>query len=201
MTLLIPSRLAIGRVDVERLLGDLDAPLLRQVVERPHVVKAIGELDQDDPDVVDHRQEHLAEVLGLALLARGERDRANLGDAFDDVRDLRAEELGDTLGGGQRVLDDVVEQTGGDRDHVELHVGQEVGNFERVNQIRLPRMADLSLVLERGEDVRPPEQLEVRVRAVAPHFVEERRRTESCRLVSKASGRPRKSRPCVPPSS
>ena len=46
--------------------------LLGQVLQRAHVVQAVGELDQDDADVVDHGQEHLAEVLGLALLGGGE---------------------------------------------------------------------------------------------------------------------------------
>ena len=155
-----------GRVDVERLLRDLDAPLLRQVVQRPHVVQPVGELDQDDADVIHHRQQHLAEVLGLALLARRERNRADLGDALDDVGDLGAEELGDALGRRQRVLDDVVQQAGGDGHDVELHVREEVGDFERVNEIRLAGMAHLSLVLEGGEDVRPPQELEVRLGAV-----------------------------------
>ena len=144
------------RVDVARLLGDLDAALLRQVAERPHVVQPIGELDEDDADVVHHREQHLAEVLGLPLLARREGDRADLGDPLDDVGDLGAEELLDALDGRQGVLDDVVEQAGGDGDDVQLHVGQEVGDGERVDEVGLPRMADLSPVLEGREDVGPP---------------------------------------------
>ena len=46
-----------------RLLG-------RHRVERAHVVQAVGELDQDDAHVARHRQQHLAEVLGLRVLAR-----------------------------------------------------------------------------------------------------------------------------------
>ena len=136
-------------------------------------MQPVGQLDEDDADVVDHRQEHLAEVLGLALLARRKRDRADLGDALDDVGDLRAEELRDALDGGQGVFDDVVEQAGGHRHHVELHVRQEVGHFERVHQVGLPGMAHLSLVLEGREDVRPPQQLEVGIRAVAPDFLDQ----------------------------
>jgi hypothetical protein len=105
-----PEAVGDRRVDVERLLGDLDAPLLGQVVERAHVVEPIGELDEDDADVVHHRQQHLAEVLGLPLLARRERNGADLGDAFDDVGDFGAEELVNALRGRQRVLDDVVEE-------------------------------------------------------------------------------------------
>ena len=157
-----------GRVDVERFLRDLDAALLRQVVQRPHVVQPVGELDQDDADVIHHRQQHLAEVLGLALLARREGDRADLGHALDDVGDLGAEELGDPLGRRQRVLDDVVQEAGGHRHDVELHVRQRVGDLERMHQVGLAGMAHLALVLEGGEDVRPPQELQVGLRDCRP---------------------------------
>ena len=55
-----------------------------------------------------------------------------------------------------RVLDDVVEQAGGDRDDVELHVGEQVGDLQRVDEVGLAGVADLSLVLEGGEDIGPP---------------------------------------------
>ena len=148
-------------------------PLLGQVVERPHVVQPVGELHEDDADVVHHRQQHLAEVLRLPLLARRERDRAQLGHPFDDVGDVGAEELLDALDRGLRVLDDVVEEPGGDRHDVELHVGEEVGHLERVDQVRLPGMADLSLVLEGREDVRPPQQLDVGLGVGRPDLFDE----------------------------
>ena len=136
-------------------------------------MQAVGELDEDDADVVDHREQHLAEVLRLPLLARRERDGADLGDALDDVGDLGAEQLLDALDRRERVFDDVVEQAGGDGHGVELHVGQEIGDGERVDEVGLAGMAHLSPVLERREDVGPPEQLDVGVRAVGPDFFEE----------------------------
>ena len=78
-----------------------------------------------------------------------------------------------TLDGGERVLDDVVEQAGGDRDDVELQVGQEIGHLERVHHVRLARMAHLSLVLEGGEDVGAAQQLEIGIRAVRPDLLEQ----------------------------
>ena len=150
-----------------------DAPLLRQVVERPHVVQAVGQLDEDDADVVDHREQHLAEVLRLALLARRERNGADLRHPLDDVGDLGAEQLLDALDRGQRVLDDVVQQAGGDGHRVQLHVGQEVGHRQRMDQIGLAGVAHLSPVLEGRKDVGPPQQLDVGVRAVGPDFFEE----------------------------
>ena len=107
-----PEPVGNGRVDVERLLGDLRPPLLGQMVEGPHVVEPVRELDQDDADVIHHRQQHLPEVFSLTLFARGKRNRPDFRDALDHVRDLGAEELGDTLRRRQRVLDHVVEQAG-----------------------------------------------------------------------------------------
>ena len=143
------------RVDVARLLRDADPPVFRQVMQRAHVVQAIGELDEDDADVVDHRQQHLAEALRLALLARGELQPRELRHALDDVRHLLAEQLPHPLDGVRRVLDDVVQQPGGDGDHVQPHVGQQVGHLERVHQVGLPGSADLPLVLVRPRTRRP----------------------------------------------
>ena len=168
-----PQPVGDGGVDVERLLRDLDPAILGQVVQRPHVVKPVGQLHEDDPDVIHHRQQHLAEVLGLPLLARRERDGADLGHALDDVRDLGAEQLLDALDGGQGVLDDVVEEAGGDGDRVQPQVGQEVGDLKRVHHVGLARMAHLSLVLEGREDVGAAEQLEVGLGVVRPDLFEQ----------------------------
>ena len=161
------------RVDVARLLRDLDPPLLREMVERAHVVQPVGELDEDDADVVHHGEQHLAEVLRLPLLARRERDGPQLGDPFDDVGDVGAEELLDAPDRGLRVLDDVVQEPGRNRHDVELHVRELVGHLERVDQIRLPGVTDLALVLEGRKDVRPPQQVNIGVRVDPPDFFDE----------------------------
>ena len=83
------------------------------------------------------------------------------------------EQLLDAIDGGQRVLDDVVEQAGGNGDRVEPHVGEDVGHGERVNQVRLPRVAHLSPVLEGRENVGPPQQFDVGFRRIASDFFEE----------------------------
>jgi hypothetical protein len=73
------------RVDLERLGGD---PLLLGAlhrVHRAHVVQPVGELDEDDADVARHREQHLAERLGLRLLARREAKLVELGEAVDEV--------------------------------------------------------------------------------------------------------------------
>ncbi len=79
------------RVDLHRLARLVDAALRRQRRERAHVVQAVRELDQDDPDVLGHRDEHLAQVVALLLGERLELDLAELGDAVDELGDLVAE--------------------------------------------------------------------------------------------------------------
>ena len=79
------------RVDLERLLRLLDLLLLAEVLDRAHVVQPVRELDQDHADVLGHRDDHLAVVLGLRLLARLELDPRQLGDALDELRHLVSE--------------------------------------------------------------------------------------------------------------
>ena len=162
-----------GRVDVEGLPGDALPLLVGDVPEGAHVVEAVGELDEDDADVVHHRQEHAPEVLGLLGLLGREGDAGELGDALDDVGDFGTEELGDPVDGGEGVLDHVMEQAGGHRHGVQSHVDQEVGDLQGMDEVGFARVANLPLVLPGREHVRPPEQLEIGVGAIAADLVDQ----------------------------
>jgi hypothetical protein len=162
-----PQPAGDGGVDVEGLAGDPLAPVLGQVLEGAHVVQPVGELHQDDADVVDHGQQHLAVGLGLALLGRGEGDLGDLGDSLHDVEDVRAEVLLDLLRRGEGVLEHVVEEADRDADRVHAHLGEDRGHLEGVDEVGLAGGADLALVLDRGEDVRLAQDLQVGVGVVA----------------------------------
>jgi hypothetical protein len=168
-----PEAVGDWRIDVARLLRDQDAPLLRQMFERPHVVQAISELHDDDADVVHHRQKHLAEVFGLPFLARCERHGADLRDPLHHVRNGGAEQFLDSADRGQCVLDHVMQEAGGYRHGVELHVREQICHRQRVDQIGLARMPHLPPVLVGGEHVRPPQQFDISFRGVGPDFFEE----------------------------
>ena len=142
------------RVDLQRLLGLVDLLLLRHRLERAHVVQAVGELDQDDPDVRGHRDHHLAVVLGLRLVARLEGDAGQLGHAVDEPRDLLAERRADLLERGARVLDGVVQQRGAQRLGVEPHAGADLRDADRVGDEVLAGLAALVGVVLAGEHER-----------------------------------------------
>jgi hypothetical protein len=88
-------------------------------------VQAVGELDQDHAQVARHRQQHLAEALGLGLLARAELDLVELGDAVDQLDHVAAERLLDLLARERGVLERVVQQRRDDRLGVEAQVGEQ----------------------------------------------------------------------------
>ncbi len=71
--------------------GDPFAMPRRHGVQGAHVVKAVGQLDQDDANVLRHRQQHLAKILGLSIFARLELDLIELGYSVDHVGDGLAE--------------------------------------------------------------------------------------------------------------
>ena len=122
-----------------------------EVLEGAHVVQAVSELDEDDAHVRDHGEQHLADVLRLAVFAVGELDLVDLGDALDDVGDLFAECCRDFFAGDGGVFDGVVEQTGGDGSGVKLHLGEDFGDLERMDDVGLAGGAHLSVVVVDAE--------------------------------------------------
>ena len=154
------------RVDLERLLRLAHLGLLALVLDRAHVVEPVGELDQDHAHVLRHRHDHLAVVLGVGLLARLEARPGQLGDALDELRDLVAELGAHVVRLGVRVLDDVVQQRGGERWVVEMELGADLRDRPGVVHERLAGASRLALVGGRGEAKRPGEELLVDARVV-----------------------------------
>ena len=156
-------------VNFQSFFGDLVLAIGLKMLQRAHVVQPIGQLDEHDADVVDHREHHLAQIFGLLLLAGGEVDFADFGDAFDDVGDLLAEFLANVDDRDRSIFDGIVEQSGGDGDRIHLHFGQDESNFERMDQIRLARGAGLAFVVLQGVVVGFLDDREIVLRTVFLH--------------------------------
>ena len=123
-----------------------------QVAERPHIVQAVRELDDQDPDVAGHRDHHLAHGLGLGGIAV--LDLVQLGHAVDQLGDLVAElaaQLGEGIGG---VLDGVMQQRGADRLVVHAELGEDRGHRQRMGDVRVAAVPPLAGMLRRGDLVR-----------------------------------------------
>ena len=85
-----PQAVGDGGVDLQRLARDPAPRLGRHVLQGLHVVQPVGELDEDHPDVLGRGQDHLAEGLGLGLVAAHVLVAADLGDAVDQLARSRA---------------------------------------------------------------------------------------------------------------
>ena len=133
-------------IDLEGLARDPALLLRWQRGQRAHVVEAVGELDEDDADVLRHREEHFSDVLGLLLLVRERAELAELRHAIDKVRDLLAEAFLDVREAELGVFGNVVEERGLDRDRVEAELGEDLGRGDRVRDEGLARGADLAAV-------------------------------------------------------
>jgi hypothetical protein len=154
------------RVDLERLARLLDLLLLAEVLDLAEVVETVGQLDQDDPHVLGHRNDHLAVVLGLGLLAALERDPRQLSDAVDEARDLVAELGPEVVDVGVGVLDDVVEERGRDRLLVEPELGEDLRDAPGMVDELLAGTSLLPLVGFLREAKRPGDQVAVDRRVV-----------------------------------
>ena len=98
-------------------------------------MQAIGELNQEDAGVVGDGEQELAEILGLLGVLGDEVELAELGEAVDQSADLLAEGLVDLIAGDGCVLDRVVQHGGDDGRIVDLELGQDGGDFERVREV------------------------------------------------------------------
>jgi len=90
-------------------------------------VEAVGQLDQEHPDVPGHRDDQLAVVLRLLLLLALEVDPRQLCDPVDELRDLGAELAPDLVHADARVLHGVVEEGRHDRHAVEPEASADAG--------------------------------------------------------------------------
>lgn len=139
---------AVGdrRVDFQGFLGDAPALFAGEHFEGAHVVQAVGQLDQDHADVAGHGHGHLLEVLGLGLGLGLEVHLGQLADPVDQFRDGLAELRGERFLGDAGVLDHVVQHRGHQTLMVHVHVGEDIGDRQRVGHVRLAAAAALPVV-------------------------------------------------------
>ena len=161
------------RIDVDGLLGGAAARFRRHVADGAHVVQAVGELDQQHAHVVGDRQQELAQVFRLLRLLGDEVELGELGQAFDQAADVLAEQLVDLGAGGVGILDGVVQQRGGDGRIVELEVGQDRRDLERMGEVRVAGGPLLLAMGLHGVDIGAVEQRLVGIGIVAAHPVDQ----------------------------
>ncbi len=149
------------RVDLPGFQRDSGAPLRREMLQGPHVVQPVAQLDDDDPGVFGDGQQQLAVVLHLLFRGGVEGQAGDLGETVHDARDLGAEFAGNVLGADIGVFDHIVQQRGGDGGTVQQLLRQNEGDGNSVGHEVFARHALLPAVSGRAEAERPIHQLQV----------------------------------------
>jgi len=121
----------------------------RKKTERAHVVQPVRKLHHNDANVVDHGEEHFADILSLPRLGSEQIQAADFRDAFDQAGDVRTKPLHDSRRGNAGVFHYIVQQGGAKRRNVQLHVRQDVRHFEGMREVRVSGLAQLRAVLFR----------------------------------------------------
>ena len=154
------------RIDVERLLRRHAAGLGRPIFQRAHVVQPVGELDQQHADVVGDGEQKLTQVFRLLRFLGDEIELFQLGQSLDQNADVVTEQALDLGTGGVGILDGVVEERRGNGGVVELEIGEDRGDLQRVREIRIAGGPFLLAMGPHGVDVGAVEQVLVRRRIV-----------------------------------
>jgi hypothetical protein len=142
-----------GCINLERLARNPSPFLARRVVERAHVVRPVRQLDQNDAHVTRHGEQHLAEGLGLIFFARVEPELVQLGETVDELCDRCTEAFYQLRLGHAAILDGVVQQSGHQGLRIELPFGALRRHCDRMRDVGLAAVAQLSQVRFVGEAV------------------------------------------------
>ena len=178
------------RNDFQRLPGLAGLLLRRQEPHGAHVVQSVGDLDHQHPPVAGHRDDHLADRLGVG---RGpQRHFVELGDAVHQMGHFLTEVGGQLFHRVAGVLDRVVQQRGDQRGGVHAELGQDVGDGKRMGDVRVAGTAHLVGVPLLGHLVRLLQQRQVGLRdeALVHGYQRLQHRVDGAALSGHPAGQP-----------
>src|ERR671920_1660904 len=170
-----PQPVGEGGVYLQGLRSFSQLGLALEVGEGPHVVQPVGELDDDHTHVAAHGHDHLPQRLGLGLLEVARGEPLQFGDPVDYLGDLVSEPAGQLFFGCTCILENIVQECGGDGRRVEAQLGEHVGRSLRMVDEWFAALTGLAPVRRVGRVVGVGDQLLRPLRAVGGHLLDKRR--------------------------
>ena len=125
-----------GSVDLHRLKRLYALFFLGLICHGAHIVQTVGDLDEDNADILRHRHQHLAQVFHLLVFLAGVLHARELRDTLDDVRDRFSELAGDIVVRKLRVLYDIMQERRDDGVLVKTHVHRDIRRRHAMRHIR-----------------------------------------------------------------
>ena len=133
-------------INLDRLLCLFNLFIRRLEFDRTHIVQTVCKLNDNYADIRSHRKEHLAEILCLRFFLGFKIQFRELCHAINNVRDLVTEHFTNFCKRNFRILGNIMQHTRADRHGIKLHFRKNAHNIMRMDDIRLSRFAQLSLV-------------------------------------------------------
>ena len=118
---------------------------LREKLECARIVQAVGQLDENDADILGHGHEHLAQILHLLLLL-GVAQHTKAGYAVHQLGDRGSEFVLNGLIVKLGILDAIMQQARADGVGIQPHFNDDLRDRHRMDDVRLSILAFLALV-------------------------------------------------------
>jgi hypothetical protein len=134
------------RVDFKSLGRDAVPFGTGYVGQRAHIVRTVGQFDQDDANIARHGQQHLAEGLGLVLFAGVELQLVELGQAIDQFRYRRPEAFNQFDFGNAAVFQRIMQERCHEGLRIKLPLGALCRDRNGVRDVGLTVVAQLAQV-------------------------------------------------------
>ncbi len=158
------------RVNLHGLARDAAALVLAaDEMQRAHIVQAVCQFDEQNAQVLAHRQQELAQVFRCALALAHRFDFGELGHAIDQPRDIGAEQAFDIGNRGQCIFNRIVQQRGDDRVLIELELGHQARHFYGMREIGIAAGALLGAVLLDGKHIGAVQHRLIRIGIISEH--------------------------------
>ena len=142
-----------GGIHLHGLAGFVAALLLRPCIAGAHVVQPVAQLDDHDPHIAAHSQQHFAQVFGLQLFDVGELNLGQLGHAVHQQGHFLAKGVGQVCQRGGGILYHIVQQGSGNALGIHAQIQHQPGNGQRMADIGLAAAAAHPLVGSVGKIV------------------------------------------------
>ena len=146
------------------------------MLERPHVVEPVRQLDYDDACIMRHGEQQLAIVLDLLLGVRAECHLTDLGDTIDDVGDFFTQLGAQVFQADECIFDNVMHQRGNNRRRIEMKIRDDLRDFYAMRNVLFARRAFLARVRLLTVPIGVRDQLEVQAVAIVLDLVAQAQR-------------------------
>ncbi len=110
-----------GSIYLKGLPGDRDLFLPFMGGDGPHIMKTVGQLDKDDPDVLRHDHKHFSQVFGLIVFKCLKRKFAKFGYPVYKGDNALSEFITKLFSSHLCIFKDIVQQRSDYRLTVDLH--------------------------------------------------------------------------------